>query len=75
MGTVFRFAGRTPLNEQDQADALTQACEFLHAADEMFSLYKPESPLSRLARGETKVADLNPIVGDLERMRGLVCRD
>jgi thiamine biosynthesis lipoprotein len=65
MGTVFRFAGRTPLNEQDHSDALAGACAFLHVADEMFSLYKPESPLSRLARGETSVADLNPIVDEI----------
>ena len=65
MGTVFRFAGRTPLNEQDQADALTEACAFLHAADEMFSLYKPESPLSQLARGETSVAESPAIVDDI----------
>ncbi|MSZ44084.1 MAG: FAD:protein FMN transferase [Actinobacteria bacterium] len=65
MGTVFRFAGRTPLNEQDHADALTGACAFLHSADEMFSLYKPESPLSRLARGETNVAALDPIVDEI----------
>ena len=65
MGTVFRFAGRTPLNEKDHADALTRACAFLHAADAVFSLYKPESPLSQLARGETKVADCPEIVEEI----------
>lgn len=60
MGTVFIFAGRTDLDSIDSV--LEQACEKLHEADRIFSLYKPDSPLSRLARGETSVAECPPIV-------------
>ena len=60
MGTVFVFHGRT--NNQDIESVLDQACEKLHEADRIFSLYKPESPLSQLARGETSVAKCPPVV-------------
>jgi thiamine biosynthesis lipoprotein len=62
MGTVFAFRGRTDLGDSELAQALDVACQKLHEADEIFSLYKPNSPLSRLARGETSVAALDPIV-------------
>ena len=60
MGTVFVFHGRT--DRQDIETILNRACEKLHDADRTFSLYKPESPLSRLARGETSVANCPPVV-------------
>ena len=60
MGTVFVFRGRT---ENAEIEALlTRACEKLHEADRIFSLYKPESPLSQLARGETSVTACPPVV-------------
>lgn len=62
MGTVFRFAGSTSLNEQDFSAAITAATNSLHKADAVFSLYKEQSPLSRLARGETSVAECPPVV-------------
>jgi thiamine biosynthesis lipoprotein len=65
MGTTFRFAGRSPLSEAEIQNVITQACEILHEADRTFSLYKPESPLSQLARGETRVADCPPVVGEI----------
>ncbi len=65
MGTVFRFAGRTDLDQPAFDEAIFRACSKLHAADEIFSLYKPESPLSRLARGETSVAECAPIVDEI----------
>lgn len=65
MGTIFRFHGRTGLDAAALAGALEQACAILHEADRTFSLYKPESPLSRLARGETRVADLAPVVSEI----------
>jgi thiamine biosynthesis lipoprotein len=65
MGTTFRFAGRSPLSEVETQNVTTQACEILHEADRTFSLYKPESPLSQLARGETRVADCPPVVGEI----------
>ncbi len=65
MGTAFRFAGRSTLREAETQNVITQACEILHEADRTFSLYKPESPLSQLARGETRVADCPPVVGEI----------
>lgn len=51
---------------QDETQvALARACAILHQADQIFSLYKPESPLSRLARGEASVADLPPVVSEI----------
>jgi thiamine biosynthesis lipoprotein len=60
MGTVFVFHGRS--ENQNIEAVLDRACEKLHEADRTFSLYKPESPLSRLARGETSVAACPPVV-------------
>lgn len=62
MGTMFIFHGRTSLENSKLQDVLKEACEKLHEADRIFSLYKPESPLSRLERGETSVAQLEPVV-------------
>ena len=62
MGTVFRFSGQTELDEVELGVVLQRAANTLHKADAIFSLYKPESPLSRLARGETAVRDLPPVV-------------
>jgi thiamine biosynthesis lipoprotein len=62
MGTVFTFKVRTELSVEESAQAMVRATEQLHGADETFSLYKPESPLSRLARGETSVDELDPVV-------------
>ena len=60
MGTVFVFHGRTDNGQIEEL--LNLACERLHEADQIFSLYKPESPLSQLARGETSVAKCPPVV-------------
>lgn len=62
MGTVFEFQGRTALSENELNELLKRSCAKLHEADEIFSLYKPESPLSKLARGETSVAQCPPVV-------------
>ena len=66
MGTAFVFQGRSELANQEQlADLISDAALELNTADQIFSLYKPESPLSRLARGETSVAELDPIVNEV----------
>ncbi|BDS48453.1 FAD:protein FMN transferase [Rhodoluna sp. KAS3] len=65
MGTAFRFAGRTELPEAQVAALLAEACRVLHRADATFSTYKPESPISRLARGETNLASLPPVVAEI----------
>ena len=65
MGTTFKFSGRSELTESETQKVIAQACEILHEADRTFSLYKPESPLSRLARGETTVRELPPVVEEI----------
>lgn len=65
MGTVFRFVGRTDLAEDDLNNAIASAVAVLHEADEIFSLYKPESPLSKLARGECSVQECPDIVSTI----------
>ena len=62
MGTVFEFQGRTNLSEQELEHVMARAVAKLHEADETFSLYKPDSPLSKLSRGEASVAQLPPVV-------------
>ena len=65
MGTVFVFRGRTELSKFELEVALREACAKLHEADRIFSLYKPESPLSALARGETSVAKCPAAVSEV----------
>jgi thiamine biosynthesis lipoprotein len=65
MGTGFRFQGRSPLEGDATDHALQVACAILHEADAIFSLYKPESPLSRLAAGKTSVAECPPVVSEV----------
>lgn len=65
MGTTFRFAGRSQIGDAQTAVVLSTACEILHEADRTFSLYKSDSPLSRLARGETSVRELPPVVEEI----------
>lgn len=65
MGTVFRFVGRTDLPETELNNAMNKAVTVLHEADEIFSLYKSESPLSKLARGECSVSDCPEVVSTI----------
>lgn len=65
MGTTFRFAGCTDLGAQEFAGAIHGACAELHEADEIFSTYKQNLPISRLARGETNLASCPPVVADI----------
>jgi thiamine biosynthesis lipoprotein len=52
MGTAVSFdvRGGTP-------DAVADACAILHGADAVFSTWQPDSPMSRLRRGELSVGD------------------
>lgn len=63
MGTGFRFQGR--YSNANFNAAIGQACEILHEADRVFSLYKPESPISQLAAGKTSVAQCPPEVSEV----------
>ena len=62
MGTVFMFQGRSKL---PHGPHISTACDMLHEADRLFSTYKPESPISRLARGETSAAAEDPIINQI----------
>jgi FAD:protein FMN transferase len=58
MGTAFSFVVEAgPLDELDVRCAIDVACEGLHEADDVFSTFKPDSPVSRLQRGEIGLGD------------------
>lgn len=65
MGTFFAFSGRTDLPAEQLDAAIALACGELHWADRIFSTYKPDSPIARLARGETSVAAEDPIIDQI----------
>jgi thiamine biosynthesis lipoprotein len=64
MGTVFSFdvRGGEPLAVQA---ALREAVAGLHRVNEVFSTYRDDSQVSRLARGELTVADCDPEVAEV----------
>lgn len=65
MGTVITIDARTPLPEADLQHALDGAEQVLHDADRMFSTYRDDSWVSRLARRKTRLADCPPQVTDV----------
>ncbi|MEW5356162.1 FAD:protein FMN transferase [Streptomyces sp. 16-176A] len=64
MGTVFSFDVRGGEPEAVRA-ALREAVADLHRVDEVFSTYRPDSEVSRLARGELTVAQCDPRVAEV----------
>ena len=65
MGTGFSFRGISHLESALTNAAIEKACAIMHEADETFSLYKPASPLSRLAAGETSLDKLPAVVAEI----------
>ncbi|HXX89284.1 MAG TPA: FAD:protein FMN transferase [Acidimicrobiales bacterium] len=66
MGTVVSFDVRPgPVPLSDARLALRRACVALARADAVFSLWKPDSPMSRLRRGELAQADAPPEVAEV----------
>ncbi|WP_245687302.1 FAD:protein FMN transferase [Streptacidiphilus griseoplanus] len=63
MGTVFSFDVRGGGLD----DALSAAVASLHQADTVFSTYRPESQVSRLARGELTLAACDPDIREVLR--------
>lgn len=61
MGTVFTFDIRDDETPAIAA-ALRESVAFLHEVDRIFSTYKPDSDISRLARGEITVDACDPLV-------------
>ncbi|MGB9113645.1 MAG: FAD:protein FMN transferase [Acidimicrobiales bacterium] len=59
MGTVVTFDVRLddPSRERELYLALARARSVLHRVDAIFSLWKPESPMSRVRRGELDLED------------------
>lgn len=59
MGTVVSFVvDPGALGDDAVQSALARACRVLHETDETFSTWKPQSPVSRLRRGEATIAEL-----------------
>jgi thiamine biosynthesis lipoprotein len=76
MGTVVSFDVRPQgLGAAAVRVALQEACAVLHDADACFSLYRPDSPLSRLRRGALEIerapADIREVLDDCGRVREL----
>lgn len=73
MGTVFSFAIADAGQGTRRAtidEGLHAAIARLHRIDEIFSTYRDESDISRLARGQTTIEDCDPDVAQvLERCR------
>ncbi len=66
MGTVVSFHLEAPtLAASDLAAAVAEATALLHHDDETFSMWKPQSPLSRLRRGELRLEDAPPEVSEV----------
>ncbi|MDR3035096.1 MAG: FAD:protein FMN transferase [Kitasatospora sp.] len=64
MGTVFSVDVRdrpTPRIE----DALDEVARWLRRVDELFSTYRPQSQLSRLARHELALGDCDPLIREV----------
>ncbi|MGW7364072.1 FAD:protein FMN transferase [Streptomyces sp. NPDC054841] len=68
MGTVFSFDVRGFSDASRVRAALEEAVAFLHHTDETFSTYRPDSRISRLARGELALAQCDPEVSDVLRL-------
>lgn len=64
MGTAFSFDIRTPRSPRIAA-GLTRAIEWLHHVDRLLSPYRPDSQISRLARGETTVDRCDAVVAEV----------
>jgi thiamine biosynthesis lipoprotein len=74
MGTVVSFVVHPgALSDAAVHSALARACRTLHEADETFSTWKPQSPVSRLRRGEATVeelpTDVATVLGICERAK------
>ncbi|WP_240137609.1 FAD:protein FMN transferase [Streptomyces sp. MUM 178J] len=71
MGTVFSFDVRGCSHPSRTREALTEAVDFLHHVDRVFSPYREDSEVSRLARGELTPEQCGP---DVREVTGL-CKD
>jgi FAD:protein FMN transferase len=58
MGTAVSFAVVSNGPDEVVAAAIRSACAVLHRADAVFSTWNPQSPVSRLRRGETQLREM-----------------
>jgi thiamine biosynthesis lipoprotein len=58
MGTAVVFSVHAPDGPEVRA-AVAEACAVLHRADDVFSTWKPWSPMSRLRRGAARLDELD----------------
>jgi thiamine biosynthesis lipoprotein len=65
MGTVVSFAVLPDPARPDPGSAIRAACALLHEADAVFSTWDPNSPLSRLRRGDISEWDGPPGMADV----------
>lgn len=61
MGTAVTLDARSPI----EADAVDEAMEFLHWVDRTFSVYRTDSEISRIGRGELSPDDAAPEVREV----------
>ena len=62
MGTVFTIDIRDP---GEWSAAVGEVVRWLHFVDATFSTYRPGSDVSRIRRGDLRVADAHPLVADV----------
>lgn len=67
MGTVFIFRFADSFSQDQTIADFKVACEILDEADSRFSLYKPESEISKLARGEINWADASQVQQEVKQ--------
>ncbi|MGI9188375.1 MAG: FAD:protein FMN transferase [Gaiellales bacterium] len=66
MGTTFSFRLEPGSLEADSAAAaVAAACRLLHESDDVFSIWRDDSAISRLRRGELAVGDAPPEVAEV----------
>ncbi|MEV6210149.1 FAD:protein FMN transferase [Kitasatospora sp. NPDC051914] len=68
MGTVFSFDVRGCTDTSRTRTALAETVAFLHRMDQVFSTYREDSDVSRLARGELTFEGCDPAVGEVRRL-------
>ena len=67
MGTVVSFDVRVDdeASRSRMQTAVADAVAWLHRVDDVFSTYRPDSQISRLGRGELRLADCDPDVAEV----------
>jgi len=72
MGTAVSFTiDPGPLDATEVTKALGNACDVLHWADALFSTWIPDSPISRLRRGQLSLADCPDEFDEVARLCSL----